>query len=130
MSMNNTPALIGMICVAGGSCYLIETGQSLHISTLPQLAAASIIGGLGLLLGLLFSQAALHRAEQSLTASEHQRRQSLIARRHKEDNLHAEIDRLRAEMTAALALHDQQLLHALTNQTSEDGNGHAATSHN
>ena len=110
MSMNNTPALIGMICVAGGSCYLIETGQSLHISTLPQLAAASIIGGLG----LLFSQAALHRAEQSLTASEHQRRQSLIARRHKEDNLHAEIDRLRAEMTAALALHDEQLLHALT----------------
>lgn len=114
MSMNNAPSLLGLICVGVGSCYLIETGQSLHISTLPQLAAASIIGGLGLLLGLLFSQAALHRAEQSLTASEHQRRQSLIARRRSEDALHAELSKLRAELASVRTLRDEQLLEALT----------------
>ncbi len=114
MSMNNAPSLLGLICVAAGSCYLIETGQSLHISTLPQLAAASIIGGLGLLAGLLFSQAALHRAEQALTASEHQRRQSLIARRHREDALHDDLSKLRAELAAVKALREEQLLHALT----------------
>lgn len=103
MSMNNAPSLLGLICVAAGSCYLIETGQSLHISTLPQLAAASIIGGLGLLAGLLFSQAALHRAEQSL-----------IARRHREDALHDDLSKLRAELAAVKALREEQLLHALT----------------
>lgn len=114
MSMNNAPALVGLICVTAGSCYLIETGQSLHISTLPQLAAASIIGGLGLLAGLLFCQAALHRAEQALTASEHQRRQSLIARRRSEDALHADLSKLRAELSATKAKRDEQLLEALT----------------
>lgn len=115
MSMNNAPSLLGLICVAVGSGYLIETGQSLGIiSTLPQLAAASIIGGLGLLAGLLFSQAALHRAEQALTASEHQRRQSLIARRHREDALHDDLSKLRAELAAVKALREEQLLHALT----------------
>lgn len=114
MSMNNAPSLFGLTCVAVGSGYLIETGQSLGISTLPQLAAASIIAGLGLLAGLLFSQAALHRAEQALTASEHQRRQSLIARRHREDALHDDLSKLRAELAAVKALREEQLLHALT----------------
>ena len=104
MSMNNAPSLLGLICVAFGSGYLIETGQSLGISTLPQLAAASIIGGLGLLAGLLFSQAAPHLAEQALTASEHQRRQSL----------HADLPKLRAELAAVKKLHEEELLDAIT----------------
>lgn len=114
MSMNNAPSLLGLICVGVGSCYLIETGQSLHISTLPQIAAASITGGLGLLIGLLFSQAALHRAEQALTASENQRRQSLIARWHREDALHEDLSKLRAELAAVKMQREEQLLDALT----------------
>lgn len=119
MSMNNAPALLGLTCVAVGACYLIDTGQSLGISTLPQIAAASIIGGLGLLAGLLFSQAALHRAEQALTGYEHQRRQSHIARRHSEDALHADLSKLRAELAAVKKLREEHLLDALTRM--EDG---------
>ena len=115
----NAPSLLSLICIAVGSGYLMTTGESLDVSTATGQASAAIAGGLGMLAGLLLNQAALHQAQQALASSEHQRRQSLIARRHSEDALHADISKLRAELAAVKKLREEHLLDALTRM--EDG---------